>query len=574
MKLFSAFASLITLLITTICPLKLVAQDNEHPREHPAYQTWLRVQTVSQNDAVTPTFPGHGKMSAKELVNFFQYRRTFQTEGAHSLVDQYEMSKTIGSFPEYYALGSPSWSNTIPRSLPFYKDRLHFLKKEKEEYFLNFNPIVVLGGAYESGSSLASKGTLDLAIGAEFRANYNQKIDLDASFMVGSSSLKQYELEYFNTWNSLPGFLPKQVQQRNGRLYYWMPKVNIHFNILKDYMIASIGFDQHQYGSGIRSLLLSEESAPYLYGKLSTKVWKIKYDNLFTKLVTDKIPGLPHYGGKKFLAVHSLSIEVFKWWQLSLFESVTISRQHGFEASYLNPIIFYRAVERSLGSPDKVAVGLHSDFFPINNFKIYGQFLLNEFTAKHFFDRTGYWANKWGAQLGAHYTNVATIENLDLQVETNWVRPYTYTHSYRIEDMNISNFGHGNTPLAHPLGAGFKEILLKAKYRPSNLWTLQYNGLFYQAGQDYDGLNLGNNIFLNYREREKDFGVYMINGHLKEVWLHHLQLSYELWPQLFLDLGGYYRTQSIITQTPILEKEWGVYSRIRLNFWKSPLALF
>lgn len=574
MKAFQLTYSFIILLLISVFQSYTYAQDNEHTRSHPAYETWVRLQTESQNDAAIPSFPSHGSMSAKELVQYLQYRRTSHVNDVHSMVDHYEMSKAIGAFPEYYSLGTPSWSNTIPRSLPFYKDKLHFIKKQHEDYFFNFNPIVVIGGQTSKSDHSHSTGFNNISVGGQFRFNYKRKVDIDFSLITGTFQGQKYEQDYYSTWNTLPVFLPFQINEHSHYFRYFQPRANLHFNIIKDYIVGSIGYDSHQYGSGIRSLLLSDESAPYLYGKLSTKIWKIKYDNLFGQLVTDKIPGFNHYGGKKFFAAHTLSIQLFDWWQLSLFETVTLSRKQGFEAAYFNPIIFYRATERALGSPDKVAIGMNSDFFPIQNLKVYGQLLINEFTSKYFFSNEGYWANKWGAQLGIYYTNVATISNLDLQLEANFVRPYTYTHSYRTEGMNISNFGNGNTPLAHPLGAGFKEVLLKLKYQPFNQWTVRYNSLFYQAGEDYDDLNLGNNIFLNYRDRPSNFGVNMINGRLKEVWLNHLQISYELWPQLYIDIGGYYRTQFNDYEVPLYQNEWGIYSRIRLNFWKTAIPQY
>ena len=77
--------------------------------------------------------------------------------------------------------------------------------------------------------------------------------------------------------------------------------------------------------------------------------------------------------------------------------------------------------------------------------------MLDEFTAKEMFANNGYWANKYGIQLGGKYFDAFGVRNLDLQAELNMVRPYTYSHY-----DSTSNYTHYNQPLAHPLGADFR----------------------------------------------------------------------------------------------------------------------
>lgn len=554
---------------------QLNAQDNYHERNHPAYYTWLRAQTQSQNYSENPTFPGHGKMSNKQVVDYLQFQRSHYLDDEHSSIDQYNMRKTIATFPEYYNLGVAAWSNQKPLLNTFYKDKIDFIRLHKQDGFLSINPIVMLGGSHhvDETNQLSNTHFQDLALGLQIRGNYKGKVDVNLKFKYEHSYAKDYEIDYYNTWNALPGYTPEQISLNNRHFQSFQPRLGIQVPIIKNHITTSFGYDSHGYGSGIRSLFLSDASAPYLYAKISTKVWKLQYDNLFAKVNTDKIPGLPQLGGHKYFSAHTLSVEIFPWWQLGLFETVTFSRKSGYEAAYLNPLIFYRSMERTLGSPDKVALGIQSDFFPVKNLKLYGQFLLNEFTSEFFFKDTGYWANKWGGQMGFLYTNVAGINNFDIQGEANLIRPYTYTHSLRREAINISNFGNGNTPLAHQLGAGFREAILKAQYQVLPTLNIQYSGHFYQQGEDKDGLNYGNNLFKSYRDKPVIFGVNMIHGPKKEVWSHHLQASYEIWPQLHFDIGGYYRTQERALDLSNNEN-WGIYTRLRLNFWNSALSLF
>ena len=53
------------------------------------------------------------------------------------------------------------------------------------------------------------------------------------------------------------------------------------------------------------------------------------------------------------------------------------------------------------------------------------------------------------------------IDHLDLQAEMNIIRPFTYTHR-----DSVRSYAHANQPLAHPLGANLREVVLKLRYQP------------------------------------------------------------------------------------------------------------
>jgi hypothetical protein len=125
------------------------------------------------------------------------------------------------------------------------------------------------------------------------------------------------------------------------------------------------------------------------------------------------------------------------------------------------------------------------------------------------------------------------IKNLDLQAEVNVVRPYTYSHY-----DSTSNLTHYNQPLAHPLGAGFGEVIGTIRYQPTNNLYISVKGMYYKQGVDTGSANYGSDPFKNYNTRPADFGIGMINGVETTCKLINLNLSYELRENLFLDLGA------------------------------------
>jgi hypothetical protein len=60
----------------------------------------------------------------------------------------------------------------------------------------------------------------------------------------------------------------------------------------------------------------------------------------------------------------------------------------------------------------------------------------------------------------------------------------------------VANYTHYNQPLAHPLGANFKETIAIARYQPAPRWLVQAKGIFYLQGRDTSTENNGSNIFL------------------------------------------------------------------------------
>ena len=100
-----------------------------------------------------------------------------------------------------------------------------------------------------------------------------------------------------------------------------------------------------------------------------------------------------------------------------------------FRLDYLNPVIFYRAIEQQNGSSDNVILGLDVKWNAARKLSFYGQFILDEFVLDHIMDGDGWWANKFAIQGGAKYIDAFGVPNLDLQGEVNIVRPYTYSHN-------------------------------------------------------------------------------------------------------------------------------------------------
>lgn len=204
----------------------------------------------------------------------------------------------------------------------------------------------------------------------------------------------------------------------------------------------------------------------------------------------------------------------------------------GFDANYLNPVVFYRPVEYSLGSPDNALLGASFRLKLAKNIQLYSQVIIDEFYLKFLKERKGWWANKQGYQAGFKIFNLFTLKNLNLQGEANYVRPYTYSHG-----NSIQNYGHYNQPLAHPYGANFYEAIGMLNYQYKRFFVAT-KAIYAKVGLDSSGVNYGQNIYASYITRPSDFGNYVGQGLTTKLLFVEGKLSWLINPEYNFVIEG------------------------------------
>jgi hypothetical protein len=315
-------------------------------------------------------------------------------------------------------------------------------------------------------------------------------------------------------------------------------------------------------------MVLSDYSNNHLFLKLNTRVWKLNYQNIFAQMNAD----IPNFADavfpKKYFAFHHLSVNLTKNLNIGLFEAVMFGRgdstqRAGFDLNYLNPIIFYRSVEQQIGSEDNALLGMDFKWNFLRHFSLYGQLMLDEFLLKEIRAGNGWWANKQAGQLGMKYIDVANIPNLDLQVEFNIARPYTYSH-----ETPYTSYAHYNQPLAHPLGANFNELIGILRYQPINRLQLTGKLIYAEYGSDTPGTNWGGNVLLPYQSRVQEYGNEIGQGVTNFLAYGDFTASYQLKHNLFIDLKQIVRrvnTSSPVRQNTLFSSfavRWNIPQRM------------
>jgi hypothetical protein len=278
---------------------------------------------------------------------------------------------------------------------------------------------------------------------------------------------------------------------------------------------------------------MSDFSNNGLFMKINTRIWKLNYENLFMELIQPN--AFIANGGRllprKYFRMNHLSINATKWLNLGIFDAVMFGRGDRFDFMYLNPVIFLMPGQQQIGSPDNTMLGIDFKANIAKKIQLYGQVNFDEFFTKTLKEDPKSWNNKYGYQLGLKYIDILGIKNVDLQLELNRVRPFTYSHL-----DSSSNWTHYNQAFAHPLGANFQEYIAIIKAQPLKRLYLNARAIYYQQGLDSLGLNLGANPLRSYQTRFRGTALEVGSGNLATSLMLTLQASYEIAENLFIDL--------------------------------------
>lgn len=260
------------------------------------------------------------------------------------------------------------------------------------------------------------------------------------------------------------------------------------------------GIDNNFIGEGNRSMLLSDYSVPAPFAQIRTKFWRLEYLMLY-QFYREQVKSK---WKNKYAATHYLSINATKWLNLGFFETVifqpkdtTLNR--GFDPEYLNPIIFYRPQEYSMGSSDNIILGFQISA-KYKGHTVYAQAILDEFSLSELRKKTQWWGNKYGGQFGIKGRFQNRVGDFFYRTEFNTARPYTYSHS-----LLIQNYGNQGYSLANPYGGNFAEILGELKWQRSKMGIKFFASYFLKGFDLKDGLSYGGDIYQSYNNRPHEY---------------------------------------------------------------------
>ncbi len=427
---------------------------------------------------------------------------------------------------------------TFRKVMPFaYRNGRDFLSVEHEDYAFQVNPLFYLtygrarqterpGGEasvafWQNTRGVRAAGHVGKHVFFEARLEENQRRDvrpafgLDTAPRLGRTKFNENQVYDYTVATGVVGLRTKYFEVRFGR-------------------------DRNRWGLAQGSLMLSNYAPVYDQLQIRTTVWRLQYTNLFTRF-TDQTPRSvsPEILPRKYGAFHRLALQLPGRVELELFETVlfaspdSLGVRDGFEWSYLNPIIFYRAVESDLVdpdlNPDNVLLGGGISWIAYPGLRLRTQLLLDELTVSQI--GKGWWGNKWGWLLGFDLADFP-VPNLLLQVEYARLRPYLYGHR-----AAFTSYTHYNDLLGHPAGPNSEDAALFLAYQPTLRWRAALTLARTRRGRDTEDAYYGADPLRSYTERVADTDVRLLQGIRQTYLLAEARAGYEFLPDVYLELA-------------------------------------
>jgi hypothetical protein len=498
-------------------------------------------------------------LERKAAVHFLEAADTLPRLTAN---DRHQIYQFLQRHPEWAAITPDSSERHILKR--FYAFPHDLYRYHSDDFFLVVNPVLDLRAGQEGDEDLYRYLNTR---GVEVRGMINQRVGF-YSFLAENQARFPTYVRRQTQWHR--GAVPGEGWTKSfgeGGVDFFTARGYIAFQATQNIGIQ-FGQDRNVIGNGIRSLLLSDYANNYLFLKVNTRYRWFHYQNIFANMLDYPMRNFGRPYDAKYAVTHHLGLHVHPRLQLGFFENVVFGRsdslnRRGFEWHYLNPVIFYRAIEHHIGDPDNVMVGMDWQWIVRNDVALYGQFVINEFYLQDIrndldslwvrlglrkerkYDDFASFRNKFGMQLGVKTYDIFGISDLDVQAEVNLVRPFVYQHydTYGSGLRPAASYSHYSQPLAHPLGANFRDWAFRVAYRPHPQWEVMAHLFSMVQGRDTASINFGGDILRDYRDRPGDFNQHFLQGNRMSTLLGEVNLLWEFRPGWYADLRWLWRNQ-------------------------------
>ncbi len=364
----------------------------------------------------------------------------------------------------------------------------HFIQQSGKDFFLAIDPLVNMSIGDELLQIPPNK-LFQNTRGAQAIGQIKDKFSFYTAFYENQARFVDYQSVYFKDRGELyptaTGYgAQNAVVPGGGRTkpfkvnaYDYASAVSYIRLTPIDKLAIQFGNAPRFYGWGYRSMLLSDNS--YNYTNLSID-WEIvkglsytymrgKQLNLIRKKYTNQVES-PYE--RKGIGVHYLTYKPIPSLAIGLFESTVYLRDEATSSQRVNPY-FYQPI---IGINSIVNEGETADMknlFGVNlawqfhsQHMLYAQAVSDDLTNK-----------EYGFQLGYRAGNIFEVEDLNFQLEANVATSNLYAANNK-----RMNYTHFNLPLAHTLGNGFKEFIVRANYQIVGVF-LDIKVVYYEADQ-------------------------------------------------------------------------------------------
>lgn len=418
------------------------------------------------------------------------------------LLSEYSFRNSIGlakQFDSTYI--APPRSKFLRRKLK--QESLIIVNDTADKFHLTIDPLFI----FQASDDLNNPSYYTNTRGFIVRGDVGKNLSFESSFYENQSTFPSYISDLAEAYKVVPGQGRWKRFKTNGYDYamasgYLSYTPNKHINL-------QIGHGKNFVGDGYRSLLLSDNAFNYPYLRTTTTFGHFQYTNLYAVFINlDRNDASISAGTEALFQKKAVSFQYLSWnahkrIQLGLFQGMIwqaadSKNKQNLNLNYFDPVILTNTFVYSFNNTNNILLGATAKIKVLKNNYLYGEYVLDDYDPNF---NSGSVFNKQGFQLGFKAFDLFKIKNLNVLLEYNQVRPYTYAA------LNPEqSYSHYNQPLAHPLGANFKELTSIINFRHNDfiprlkIIYAQFGDNFYKRNVDgdlynYDIESSGKNIF-------------------------------------------------------------------------------
>ncbi len=394
----------------------------------------------------------------------------------------------------------------------------HLAAVQTQNLTLNLNILFdfQLAREYETGKNMYRNTR-----GGKIEGRLGKQITFFSEFYENQAEFPSYIDSFIRETWVVPGQGVKRDYKQSGFDFNWA-QGGFLWSPIHSFQFE-LAHGKKFIGHGYRSLLLSDNAFNYPHVSLIFKTEKIKYIKAFASMMHDihNVNRGNYLFDRKSFTWHYLNFIFFKGdLQFSVFEgnmwaNPDSTGRFKVHPHYINPL----PLVNSFSKKNHSLIGLNISAHLFNTFQLYGQWILDDNMGEEkTADKTPF-----GFQAGYKYFDAFGLRGLFLLTEFNQVMPYTYASV-----NGVTSYSHYNQPLAHPLGANFREIVFQMHYRrKSILLKAKVNIINY--GEDAENIFNGREILkpLNDLNHNK---INFLQGIKTDVNLFSVECSYILHP--------------------------------------------
>ncbi len=338
----------------------------------------------------------------------------------------------------------------------------HLVVAQDSNFKIIVDPVVDFRVNRTVGSTLGgnSNGYLNTR-GIIISGNLDSKLYFNTSFTENQGVLPPQIAKYYERFGVIPGY--GRVKQLSGSNEYDFANAFGSVSLkASENLNFSLGYDKIFIGDGYRSMILSDYSAPMMYFKISAKLGKFEYNNIFTKALNPNFNNVLNQAvptsansryPSKFISFNTLTYSPNEAWQISLVEALVMSEDlpdWKIPLYSVSPFLRTAYIDYNARLTNNL-VGTNISWQNPKIGVFYTQILIDKIASIY---------EPYGSiQAGYKNFDFLNVENLFLQFEYNRASTSSYEHY-----NNELHYGHFNQALAHPAGNKFNEIIFISAY--------------------------------------------------------------------------------------------------------------